>query len=388
MLQTAIAHSTELDSQVAVEEVLKQTRETLGELRPQAGMLFAGINHNFKRILGRINETYPGIELIGCTTDGEMSSVHGFTDDSIVLTLFYSEELSFKAGMAEGVSEDPYTSLKKAIETARSSLGQEPKLCIVTPQGLMARADRVLEGLQQGLGENFPIFGGCAADQYRHKVTYQFYKNEVFADAVPFLLLAGGLLFSFGAENGWMPVGSKARVTRSDQNTVYRIGNRSATDFFEYYIGEIDWPIDLPYVTEYPLAVFEDDRESFYLPSIKAYDEEKGSITFGSVIPEGVTVQIAHTTRDNIIEAAKKSVHSALTEYPGSKPSVAFCFSCAIRKEILGTRIKDEYEVLQSSFPNLPIAGFYTYGELGPLNRYNPSRYHSRTFVTLLIGLE
>ena len=64
MLKTAIAHSVELDSQSAVEEVLAQSHETLRGLQPQAGMLFAGIDHDFTLILGRINEAYPGIELI------------------------------------------------------------------------------------------------------------------------------------------------------------------------------------------------------------------------------------------------------------------------------------------------------------------------------------
>ena len=42
MLKTAISHSMEFDSQDAVEEVLAQCRETLVDLQPQAGILFAG----------------------------------------------------------------------------------------------------------------------------------------------------------------------------------------------------------------------------------------------------------------------------------------------------------------------------------------------------------
>jgi len=103
MLKTAIAHSKELDSADAVEDVLEQCREILGELQAHAGMLFAGIDHDFALILNKINEVYPGIELIGCTTWGEISSVHGVADDSIVLTLFHSDEIEFKAGVADSL---------------------------------------------------------------------------------------------------------------------------------------------------------------------------------------------------------------------------------------------------------------------------------------------
>ena len=47
MLKTTVAHSMELESQDAVEEVLKQCREKLGKLQPQAGLLFTGIDHDF-----------------------------------------------------------------------------------------------------------------------------------------------------------------------------------------------------------------------------------------------------------------------------------------------------------------------------------------------------
>lgn len=385
MLKTVIAHSVELDSQDAVEEVLEQCRETLGKLQPQAGMLFAGIDHDFNLILNKIDEMYPGIELIGCTTDGELSSVHGFAEDSLVLTLFYSEELYFKAGVADRVSEDTLTCVKKAAETAKSGLGQEPKLCIVTPSGLNVSGNVVIEGLQQALGVTFPIFGGSAGDQWRFQGTYQFYNNNVFTDAAPFLLLGGPLLFSFGVESGWMPIGQKEKVTQASNNVVFKIGDLTARDFYKKYLGESDLgPAD------YPLAVFEDDGESFYLRAAPflASDTEKGSMTFVAAVLEGATVQITHTTRDKIIEAAIKSVNSAIAEYPGSKPSAALCFSCCARKLVLGTRVDEEYQVLKSNFPDLPVAGFYTYGEIGPIKKDKPSRFHNETFLSLLIGLE
>ena len=93
MFKVAIAHSIELDSQDAIKEVLEQCHEQLVDLMPQAGILFTGIDHDFKLILDRINEMYSGIKLIGCTTDGELSSVHGYTDDSIALMLLCSDKL-------------------------------------------------------------------------------------------------------------------------------------------------------------------------------------------------------------------------------------------------------------------------------------------------------
>ena len=389
MLKVAIAHSLELDSQDAIKELLEQCHEQLVDIMPQAGILFAGIDHDFELILDRINKVYPKIELIGGTTAGELSSVHGFADDSIVLTLFCSDVLYFKAGIADGVSKNPIGSLKKAAEKAKSSLDQEPKLCIAIPSGLTTSGDLVVEGLSKGLGEAFPIFGGTAGEQWRFEgKTYQFYNNKVFTDAAPFLLLGGPLLYSFGVETGWIPIGKKARVTKSDNNVVYEIDDVIALDFYKHHLGEDIGVGSEGAISEYPLAVYEEDKENFYLRAPIILDRENGSLTFVGNVPEGSTIQITHTTRDKIIEASKKAINSSVADYPGSNSAAALCFSCVARKQVLGTRVGEEYLAFKNNFPELPVIGFYTYGEMGPLGRDKPARFHNETFFNLLIGVE
>ena len=388
MLKVAVAQSLEIDSKDALEEVFEQCHEKLGNLKPQAGILFVGIDHDLELILNRINEVYPGIELIGCTTDGELSSVHGYADDSVALMLFCSDKLYFKTGVADKISNETTVTIKKAVDSAKLKLEQEPKLCITTPSSLTASGDNIVRGLRWSLGENFPIFGGTAGDQWRFKCTYQFYNDKVFTDAVPFLLIAGPLLYSFGVETGWTPIGKKAKVTKSDNNVVYRIGDQKALHFYKHHLGDDIGIGDEGAISEYPLAVFEEDNESFYLRASLVMDRETGSFTFVGNVPEGSTIQITHSTRDKIVEAAKTSVNSSVTEYPGSKPVAALCFSCAARKQVLGTRVGEEYLAYKSVFSDLPVVGCYTYGEIGPLKKGNPARFNNETFFNVIIGLE
>lgn len=389
MLKVVIAHSLELDTKDAIEEVLEQCHEQLGDLKPQAGLLFTGIDHDFKLILDRINKVFPGIELIGCSTDGELSSIHGFADDSVTFSLFHSDELYFKAGLADKITDDTVSKIKKAAEDTKLDMDMEPKLCITTTSGLTASGDIIVEGFRQGLGETFPIFGGKAGDQWRFQMkTYQFYKNKVFTDAAPFLLIGGPLLYSFGVETGWIPIGKKAKVTKSDNNIVYEIDNVVALDFYKHHLGEDIGVGDVGAVSEYPLAVYEEDNESFYLRASIILNRENGSMTFVGNVPQGSTIRITHATRDKIIEAVKKAINSSVTDYPGSNPAVALCFSCSGRKQVLGTRVGEEYLAFKSNFTDLPVIGFYTYGEMGPLGRDKPARFHNETFFNLLIGVE
>lgn len=388
MFKVAVAHSVELDSADAIAEVLEQCRRQLGDLKPNASILFAGIDHDFTLLLKKVNAEYPEIELIGCTTDGELSSVHGYTDDSITLMVFCSDELSFNAGIADGISQDTVNTARNAVDSTVSRLLVEPTLCIVTPSGLTASADIMLDGLKLGLGETFPIFGGLAGDQWNFNCTYQFYHDAVFTDALPFLLISGPLLYSFAIETGWTPIGRKEQITKSDNRVVYEIGGDTALQFYNHYLGGDVWMGEAGAISEYPLAILEEDRESFYLRASIALDPGSSSITFVGNVPEGSLVQIAHSTRDEIVAAADKAISSSATGYSGTEPLAALCFSCCARKQVLGTRVIEEYQAIHKRFPDLPVAGFYGYGEFSPLAANRPTRFHNETFIILVMGLK
>jgi hypothetical protein len=78
MLKFAVGHSNDPDSQAAVSEVLEQIRLALAGIPPKVGILFTAIDFDHALILHQIVEAFPEIDLIGGTTDGEMSSVLGF----------------------------------------------------------------------------------------------------------------------------------------------------------------------------------------------------------------------------------------------------------------------------------------------------------------------
>jgi len=384
MLRIGIGHSDDVDSVDAIEAVLKQCRSSLNGLSAQAGLLFASIDQDFQLILDKINETYPGIELIGCSTDGEFSSLLGFVEDSIALILFYSDECEWKAGVVTEISKDPVGNLEKTVKTVVAKSHLEPRLCIVTPESLNVSGDSILKGLSNQLGENFPILGGTAGDQLRVKKTYQFYKDQVLSNAAPFLIFFGPLLTSFGVESGWKPIGEKGKATKVKSNILYEIDGKPATEYFQHYL-KIEISETVP---EYPLAVYIGETENFYLRNPVYFNAGDGSVSFMGDIPENSTVQITHVERDEIINATESAIEKAHKKYPGSKPLLALCFSCAGRKLILGTRTHEEIKLLQKNYSDLIFAGFYAYGEIAPLMSNTPSRFHNETFISLLIGEE
>ena len=75
MFRVVIGHSDDPDSQSAIAEVLAKSKRSPSGSIPQAGLLFTAIDFDHTLILQRIQDAFPGIELIGGTTNGEVSSI-------------------------------------------------------------------------------------------------------------------------------------------------------------------------------------------------------------------------------------------------------------------------------------------------------------------------
>lgn len=380
MFKAAVGHSNDPDSLEAINETLAQCLASLGGAVPQAGILFAAIDFEYSLILQRINDTFPKIELIGGSTDGEISSVLEFQQDSITLMLFCSDEIEIRAAIGRNVSQNPTEIAYESIESAKQQITMPIKFGITMMESLTTSTVSILQGLELALG-NLPIFGGATADQWRYKQTYQFYKNEVLSDAVTTLLFAGNIIFSHGRAGGWRPIGKRSLVTKVDKNIIYEIDHKPALDFYYYYLN-IDEPDSV-----YPLAVFPPNEETFFLRGAISYDKNTGSITVSGDIPDNSIVQITDTSLEDVIAASQSSFSEAKANYAGLDPEVALFFSCAWRRQILGTRANEEYQAIANFHKQvLSSCGFYTYGEIAPLRENGQTFFHNTTFVTLLIG--
>lgn len=379
MLTVAVGHSNDPDSKAAIAEILQQCRKTLVGNIPKAGLLFAAIDFDYPSVLQHIQTEYPNIELIGGTTDGEISSELGFQQDSLVLMLFCSDTIDIVAGVGHGLSDNVTAATQAAIAQAKAKTNLPPQLCITVFDVLTSRSSQTLEQLKQGLGRNFPIFGGCAADSWKFQQTHQFYQHESFSDGIVILLFAGELQFSHGVASGWQPIGEKGHVTKIQERQVCEIDSKPALEFYDRYLG------GLPPSGDYPLAVFEPQSDQFYLRAPWAHDPNTGSITILDEIPEHSTVQITLGKREEILSAAKESLENALAGFSGT-PTAALFFSCAGRRRILGVQVEKEYQIAKTFLSSSVIScGFYSYAEISPIEN-GEAQIHNETFVTLLLG--
>jgi hypothetical protein len=272
-----------------------------------------------------------------------------------------------------------------AYAQAKEGTTLEPALCIATPASLTFSSEEAVKAIKVTVGPDVQLYGAVSGDQWRFKKTYQFFNGEVLTDAIPLILFSGPICVSSSAQSGWRTIGPVGTVTQAKGNVVYSIDGRPALAFYKALLGEAAVPTG-----DRPLAILDADGNISRLrASNEVFDAKTGSVTFFGDFSLGDQVQITVADRNDILDGTRASVRLAKQRFPASAtPQAVLFFSCSARKLVLGTRTGEEYKVLTEEIgKDLPIFGFYGYGEIGPsFSNQDSCEFHNETFVTVLIG--
>lgn len=390
MFRMAVGHSDDVDAEIAIEEVFAACDAGLDGATPKAGLLLASWATDYAAVAGAVRQRYPGIQLAGSSTAGEVSSALGFAEDSIELAVFASDSVDVTVGLGRDLAVDPVAATRAAARQARAATDQAPALCIALPNIGSADPAVILATLREELGPGVPILGGGASTRdpiLDPSATEgkQLRNEDVIEGGIVLLLFSGPLTYSFGVETGWRGVGPRAVVTSVIDGRIHEIDRRPAVEFFDRYLGS---SFTGPPIAN-PLAVYRTGESTdFHLRTATNIDRESGDVSVFGPIDEGVTVQLTMAVADEIIEGARASVGDALRGFPeGRHPEAALVYSCVVRRYLLGTRATREVELVRELVGReVPVAGFYCMGEIAPLPAEDVSRFHNATMVSVLLG--
>jgi class 3 adenylate cyclase len=390
MLHVAIGHAEGIRTDSVVAQVLTQCEAQLAGVRPRLGILYASGDFVHQRILDAVHERFPslGHNLIGCTTRGDMSSLCGFSEDSVTLMLLSSDVVSLSVGLGRNCSQDPARAIREALEQARAGLQGPERLCVAWLDITRGEGGDVVMALDRALDPSCALFGGAVARPWGLQMMPigQFFGREVLSDALPILLMGGPIEYSYSIENGWRPVGERQRVMSARGRVVGRIGDMSALDFHYHYLGRHSFGKNSRPLSEFPLAVFENETDDYYYLRVPdSYDTETGQVTYVDKVPEGAMVRLTEAIRPYMHEQIQTCAKRLGHEVVETSPLFGLAFSCSARRPTLGSQVGREADALRTYLKNVPLIGFYGFGEIAPNDKGRSSFLHHATLITLVV---
>ncbi|MFQ5677124.1 MAG: FIST signal transduction protein [bacterium] len=388
-LQSAVGFSENIDeSYEAGLEIGDVVLEKIDLRAHSVGILFCHIDFDFAELLRGIEEKLD-IPIIGCTTSGEAND-QGFFEESASLMVLTADDVEFGLGIGQNLSKDSEKAVQMAYESAKAVLGDDkPKLALTFPDKVLSLAgEHILSLLEQRLDKGVPVVGGLAGDNLQLKKTYQFLNHEVYSDAIPLLLLSGNIEPLVITRSGWIPMGKRAKATKVQGNVLLEIDHQPAIEYLKKYNPDVDDPLVM---ASYPIALLDESLGDeagryFVVRGSFQYNKENGAVFYQGDIPENATIQLARGSREDILAGSADAITTLMEKSAGRELHTLLCFSCAGRKLMLGLDTKKEIELILNDLPaNCAVNGFYTDGEIGPIDssveHLKKNRFHNTTLV-------
>jgi hypothetical protein len=381
---------------VAGREAAGQALENAGVAKPDFVFLFASIGYDQRSLLQTVREATGEAPLTGCSAEGTING--GDADESgfsVVVTAISSEELHWTNGIVTGLEDDPRAVGKQVAQELLPHLSAETIGLFVFPDGLTDYLEPFFVGLEEDLpGERFlPLWGGGAGNNFNlDEPTYQYCDDEVISGGVSYALLSGNARASWAISHALVPIGSARTVTRSQGNVIYEIDGKPAIEVLKEYLPEPalvedrDWmrhAIALALTSKAPSYMKDEEYVVRGVPAVRLAD---GSIIVQTEVPEGTSVWFSSRDKEKISTRFERMAQQIKEQLGGEQPELVFQFECLTRGKFL-FREQEKRQILkrfrQSVGPDVPWAGFYTIGEIGPVEEHNLRHLYTSVVLAL-----
>jgi hypothetical protein len=382
---------------VAGREAADQALEKAGVSKADFVFMFASINYDQPSLVRAVREITGGVPLAGCsaegTINGDDADESGF---SVVVTAISSDDLHWSNGIETGLEDDPRAVGQRVAQKLLPHLSADTIGLFVFPDGLIDYLAPFFVGLEENLPSDqfLPMWGGGAGNNNFNvgEPTYQYCDDEVISGGVSYALLSGNARAGWAISHGLVPIGSARTVTRSQENVIFEIDGKPAIEVLKEYLPEgalaedRDWmryAVSLALTTKAPNYMKDEEYVVRGVPAVRMAD---GSIIVQTEVPEGTSVWFSSRDKEKITSGFDRMSQQIKEQLGGERPNLVFQFECLTRGKFL-FREQEKLQVLkrlrQSVGPEVPWAGFYTSGEIGPVEEHNLRHLYTSVVLAL-----
>lgn len=328
-------------------------------------------------ITSHLKSVYPKADLVFSSSSGEILSNAVY--ESVVVTAIQFEKTEVKC------FETSYDLHENSCEVGKSLMQQlqGPDLCgvFILSDGTKINGSELVTGLNDQNSTKIPVTGGLAGDGARFERTFVGL-NEIPTEGkvVAIGFYGTSLEISNGYFGGWDEFGRERTITKSEKNVLFELDGKNALDLYKEYLGP--YSEELPgSALNFPFSI-RTDSDDFLVRTILAVNEEDRSLTSAGNLPVGSKVRLMKGTFDKLIAGSSEAARDSLKKYTNKEPQLAILVSCVGRKIILHDRTEEEVQAAIDIFGEKTcISGFYSYGEIAPVNKSSNCELHNQTMA-------
>jgi hypothetical protein len=321
-------------------------------------------------------------EILGCSTSGEIND--GVFDESVSIMALSFDTTKFVVKQVD--IDDSANSKQAGADLASQLAGDNLKGVFLLLPGVNINGSQFVQGVKSSLDTKISISGGLAGDGLNFAQTVTVHNDNPYKNkALGVGFYGDNITITNRAGGGWKPFGPSRRVTRAENNILYELDGQPALDLYKKYLG--DKAAELPSSgLLYPFAILdsEDQKETGLIRTILDINEEEGSLILAGDMRDGEKVCLMHASTDQLLSGVENVIDELGDD---GQDCAILCVSCVGRKILMGEDTEDELEAIWDKFgEDVPMAGFYSYGEISHFVVSNEVELHNQTLTITCIS--
>jgi small ligand-binding sensory domain FIST len=360
--------STRRSGLAATEDALDAALRPLEGAVPDLTFLFVApqFEDELESILQSVNASLGGGALLGCVAGGVIGADREVEDAPAVAawaaTLPEVTIRPFRLTYTEEEEHAIFDGLEEVPTRAPDSI------LVMLGDPFTFPAHLLLDHLNEH-APGIPIVGGMASGGLVAGRTKLLQDDEIVSEGAVGAILEGAHGASAIVSQGCRPVGETFAITRAERNIVYELGGQPAVKRIEeLYAGASERDQVLmrqglhvgQATTELKPEL---GRGDFVIRNLVGIDRDNGSIAISDMAEVGQTIQFQ--VRD--ATSAREDMRETL-QLEGLAPvAAALLFSCNGRGQGLFGEPNHDVSAVRRAFGEIPVAGFFAAGELGPV---------------------
>ena len=332
-----------------------------------------------KNMYLQLRKTFPVANIALCSTAGEIFNYEVLDDSLSIMAIEFNNTSIHSAS----VNISSYDSSYDAGADLISKLDQmDLKYIFILSDGGKVNGSELVRGIESVVQHKIPVTGGLAGDGIRFLSTLVGLNEQPESGNIVAIGFYGNSIkISHGSMGGWEMFGPEKTITRSVSNELFEINNVNALDLYMQYLGK--YAEELPgSALLFPLSIKLPGVNDPIVRTILSVNNESKSMIFAGDLPEGAKVRFMKANFDKLIDAASDAALKSLVQFKAEPPKLSILISCVGRKLILGDRVYEEVEAVKNVFGETTVvSGFYSYGEISPLNINTKCELHNQTMT-------
>ena len=383
MIKTFVASTIEIDdTDAAVQEILSQLNLEGKLLTNSVGIISCHYEFVESGAMKAVCDALP-FDVAG-TISSPLSA--GDALDSLLLTIMVitSDDAEFVSVLTPSLNEAPGRTIAESYKEAAAAKDEKPKLVLTYAPFMMQNSgDEYVNVLTEASG-GVPCFGTLAVDDtLDFSNCFMLYNGQDYPDRMSMILCYGNIspkFYSASMSHDKM-IERSALITKSEGHVIMELNGRPVGVFFE------DWGLTKASESQYAMSAlpffldYKDGTPKVSKNMIRLTDE--GYILCASTMPEGCSLQIGQTDKDDIMLTTGEAMQQIIGDMQGA--SALLIYSCVGRCMVLGSDQYDEMKLVNEKVAGgLPHMMMYSGGEICPTQVENgvaTNRFHNNAFI-------